>query len=546
MINRYFVLFLAFFSSVLSAAGSTKDSLQITAYAKNAVEFWGGFATGIQSADWNRENTKKIFAPMVGLSILESLLLQRLNLGRNIVGDHRDFNTKTTIALLFASRMMYHVLPSILGKRGFLHGVKSFAQGGQLAVVAAMMMLHYPDNSVKKAFLAMVFLSLMAWQFYEVYQVHQQVKKELSVLKKADKIYLQFRPNAEHDVKLPAYCTQNVLLLCGMGASMNGIAKSTSEYFRKEVRNPDEPRYHFLRQNNDILLPGAFFASGIDRLMFNSMESFFKLLFIPLGLVSYFATSIYKIYRFHKSGQFQINRAFEKLPKVFQPVKDVFCKYEDFSWGWDKNLMFFPVTGFIPKHLFDQLSSGLRQKIDQLNHHDLLLKAYNLFGGAECAYDLFRYTHQLWDDGPGRLDNPVAARKRQLNYIRRMIIIPPNVINDQLQAAQNLINQLTPQQLFNLAEQDPDFLGLGVCNFGTRGLREIDGYKQENNGASPWNFMEYSLQQFLAFNHEYPLTVRQRARAMAREIMRDYRPRSFIAQQTLAATADLEAQEAQV
>jgi hypothetical protein len=537
MFKRWILLFFVIAGGVQPVA----EGWSAKSFAANSAEFLLVLGSGIQRSEWNKQNLKNVFVPMMALSAIEYGLLKNQKVARSIVGDHRDFNTKTTAFLLLATQMLYHVVPALVSGRSMPEGVKSFVQSGQLAVLFFAMSNMY--WGALRSVLRAAAVGLFLWQIREVYLVHQEIKKELARLKKSDAVYLQIRPNNQDDVKLPRYLTQNVTSLLRLGFGKLLAYEHANDHFRNEIREKvyDQQRqcaietFRAFRTPQQPLL-SAFKISeqGMD---FGLLGMSFTPVWGGFLTAAFLGASIFKIV-FDAVKYHARNRKLKKyfgngsignfVCKVCNPLKKKLLE------PLDGYLAVFPGSAFLPKNVFDRLSTELQQKIMQLNQQELLFNSTSLFGRANGLFQLFQYSHSLWDEGAGKLDNPQAARKWQLQIIRELINVQPGVV---LGGLGDVVEQLSDQQLFNWAEQNPFFSR--AADFKLQDLPAIQECKNENPGQAPYNLMEYSLQGFLAFNREYDLQTRQQARALALEVISNYRRKSFIATQTLEATKDL-------
>lgn len=327
------------------------------------------FFTAVQPSQLTTENAKTVFAPIAALHALEHMVGGNNAFGRMITGDTNNPNRKTAVCLYLATKLAFHVLPTLLNGGSILEGIDSFINSGQLAIalLAPPTPERYlptpydvsfrtePTGPYAPAISALLILN----QCRRVYNVHKQVADECATLKIENPFTRAFiEPSATH-IKLPRYLTQDLLPLWFLRTDHFNIMRwKTAEHFNREFSvytNPNEyeASYNFrpTRILNDPL---------IER---RSPESMFLLLKIAImRLVSVILGT----------GASAISTKWFN-GKYISLIDSKFL--------------------FISEETFEQLSEELQNTIVQLNQQELVYNVYNVTNPeTEHAFQLALYT----------------------------------------------------------------------------------------------------------------------------------------------------------
>ncbi len=422
---------------------------------------------------------------------------------------------------------------------GVRQGVESFASSGHLAMLALTASAFYPGK-MEKTFCVLSALTLIGMQLRSVYLVHEQFKKECVELG-VNIEDLFNRPYDQSDIKLPRYLSQNLTGLLKMLMTTALSYDEKERHFKNEIKGSDNyGNYRSNRFENQNLLNDSFadlighyrnrhpehgVSGNNSRWLMHMLCPFMKFLTISVGFVGHFAHFLYLL---------------PDALRTKQPPK--------IGLDWSKNLMFFPISKFIPEDVFEQLSDDLQYKIEKLNDQELFLHAYNIFGGSDYSCNLFQYSQ--YDSDLNMNGYGYSYRYNALNQYRKHLkewAIGVAADDNNCGMTVDQINRLTDKQLFDLCGNNglkPWFAHLFTTEVELmialqKTTAELDGLDWGDPQVKPLNLMERGLQLFIPFNAEYDELTRRKAKSIAQQVLAHI-PKSYLANKVLALTSDLE------
>ncbi|MBM3894329.1 hypothetical protein FJ366_01915 [Candidatus Dependentiae bacterium] len=484
--KRCFLLFLALFSSVQSAAGS----LDWTA------DFVFRHATGIQLRDWKvKENWKTVFLPQAGISVLEGLVLKKTDLSREIVGSDKDFNTKTTIALFFCVKLLYHVVPVFMRGGSLADGCKSFFQSGQFALCCLLLSQMIPgegkipkkDERVRIAVLV-AGLATIIWRAYAIQRVLTRLDEEIKTLNKELHLPLKHRSyvfdGSDRDQDLVLVPRLELQSLFHGWFNFWTTRECYKRHFEEEVCKYGLLNWLLDYENYKTRVLNENFFEPLSRIYLEGKGAALLL----RSLTSLFFTVVSKI-----TGS----------PAIFKQK-------------------------FIRRDLFDLLSWDLQEQITLLNEQDLLINAHNLFGGY-YSQGLVDYTQEwYYQDNPKEINSCARyfAVNRDGSYSPEIKTLSNKELLARFRDGEIKYKGTVDRRYWNtFFDVAGSFVNISDIN------------PNEN-----YNVMEQSLRAFLAFADGYDARMRNTARVFARKVLQ-VKPKSYLAHKTLSVVSRLEAQE---